>query len=85
MFKLTCSERLTLSIYLYILPQPCKEDIGTGSQRHRAKKKERIKSKIGKVKKLKVMLQKRIKTVNNEKKDNKQCLSDTPPLVNEEN
>ena len=39
-----------LSIYLYILSQPRKEDIRTGVQRHRAKKKERIKSRIGKVK-----------------------------------
>ena len=35
--------------YLYILSQSRKEDIRTGAQRHRAKKKERIKSKIGKV------------------------------------
>ena len=54
-----------LSIYLYILSQPGKEDIRTGVQRHHAKKKEIIKSKIGKVKKLKVMLQKRLKTVKN--------------------
>ena len=39
------------------MSQPRKEDIRTGAQRHRAKKKERIKSRIGKVKKLKVMLQ----------------------------
>ena len=45
-----------------ILSQPHKEDILTGVQRHRAKKKERIKSRIGKVKKLKVILQKRLKT-----------------------
>ena len=56
---------MKLSIYLYILSQPRKEDIRTGAQRHRAKKKERIKSRIGKVKKLKVMLQKRLKTVKN--------------------
>ena len=29
-----------LSIYLYILSQPRKEDIRTGAQRHRAKKKK---------------------------------------------
>ena len=29
-------------IYLYILSQPHEEDIWTGAQRHRAKKKERI-------------------------------------------
>ena len=40
-------------------------DIWTGAQRHHAKQKERIKSRIGKVKKLKVMLQKRLKTVKN--------------------
>ena len=51
--------------YLCILSQLCKEDIRTGAKRHRAKKKERIKSRIGKVKKLKVMLQKRLKTVKN--------------------
>ena len=55
----------SLSIYLCILSQPRKEDIRTGAQRHRAKKKERIKSRIGKVKRLKVMLQKRLKTVKN--------------------
>ena len=51
------------SIYLYvcILSQPRKEDIRTGAQRHRAKKKERVKRRIAKVKKLKVMLQKRLK------------------------
>ena len=52
-------------ICLCILSQPRKEDIRTGAQRHRAKKKERIKSRIGKVKKLNVMLQKRLKTVKN--------------------
>ena len=45
-----------LSIYLSTLSQPRKEDIRTGAQRHRAKEKERIKSKIGKVKKLKVIM-----------------------------
>ena len=45
--------------------QTRKEDIRTGAQRHRAKKKERIKRRIGKVIKLKVMLQKRLKTVKN--------------------
>ena len=54
-----------LSIYLYILSQPRKEDIRASAQRHHAKKKERIKSKIGKVKKLTVMLQKRLKIVKN--------------------
>ena len=49
-----------LSIYLYRL-KPRKEDLRTGAQRHRAKKKERIKSKKGNVKKLKVMLQMRLK------------------------
>ena len=29
-----------LSVYLYILSQPHKEDIRTGAQRHRAKKKD---------------------------------------------
>ena len=53
-----------MQIDLYVLSQPRKEDIWTGAQKHHAKKKERIKSKIGKVKKLKVMLQKRLKTVN---------------------
>ena len=48
-----------------MLSQPRKEDIRTGAQRHRAKKKERIKSRIRKVKKLKVMLQKGLKTVKN--------------------
>ena len=43
-----------LSIYLSILSQPRKEDIRTGAQRHRAKKKEIIKSRIGKVIKLKL-------------------------------
>ena len=52
-------------LFLCILSQPRKEDIRTGAQRHRAKKKERIKSRIGKVKKLNVMLQKRLKTVKN--------------------
>ena len=47
------------------MSQPRKEDIRTGAQRHHAKKKERIKRRIGKVKKLKVMLQKRLKTVKN--------------------
>ena len=42
-----------ISIYLCILSQPRDEDFRTGAQRHRAKKKERIKSKIGKVIKLK--------------------------------
>ena len=46
---------------IYILSQPREEDIRTGVQRHRAKKKGRIKSNIGKVKKLLVMLQKRLK------------------------
>ena len=48
-----------------LLCQPRKEDIRTGAQRIRAKKKERIKSRIGKVNKLRVMLQKRLKTVKN--------------------
>ena len=48
----------SIYLYLYILSQPGKGDIRAGAQRHGAKnKKERIKSKIGKVKKLKVMLQ----------------------------
>ena len=33
-----------LSIYLYILSQPRKEDIRTGAQRHRAKKKKEYKA-----------------------------------------
>ena len=41
-----------LSIYLFILSQPCDEDFRIGTQRHRAKKKERIKNKIREVKKL---------------------------------
>ena len=52
-----------MSFYLHILSQPRKENIRIGAQRHRAKKKERIQSKIGKVEKLKVMLQKRLQTV----------------------
>ena len=32
------------SIYLYILSQPRKEDIRTGAQRHRAKKKKEYKA-----------------------------------------
>ena len=53
------------SIYPYILSQSRKEDIRKGAQMHRAKKIERIKSKIGEVKKLKVMLQKKLKAVKN--------------------
>ena len=34
----------SLSIYLYILSQPRKEDIRTGAQRHRAKKKKEYKA-----------------------------------------
>ena len=61
-----CLSFYFVSIYLCILSQPRKENIRTGAQRHRAKKKkERIKSRIGKVKKLKFMLQKRLKTVKN--------------------
>ena len=54
-------------IYICILSQPRKEDIRTGAQRYRAKKKEKIKSRIGKVKKLKVMLQKRNKLFHKQK------------------
>ena len=52
-----------VSVYLFILSQPREEDFQTGVQRHRAKKRKIINSKIGKVKMLKVMLQKRLKTV----------------------
>ena len=52
-----------LSIYLCILSQPCEEDFRTGAQQHRAKKKERIKSKIGKVKKLKSYVTEEAKSV----------------------
>ena len=75
-FPLHCQSILTFHLetasitvihlsHLYILSQPRKEDIRTGAQRHRTKKRERIKSKIGKVKKLKVMLQKRLKAIKN--------------------
>ena len=53
------------NLSIYIESQPRKKDIRTGTQRHCAKKKERIKSKLGKVNKLKGMLQKRLKTVKN--------------------
>ena len=59
---------MSIFIYLYILSQHHKEDIRTGARRHRAKKKERIKSKIGKIKKVKVMLQKRLETVKKKQK-----------------
>ena len=62
MFKLCQMRR---SIYLYRLSQSRKEAIRTGAQMHRAKKKERIKSKIGEVKRLNVMLQKRLRAVKN--------------------
>ena len=54
-----------LSIFLYMLSQSRKEDIRSGAQMHRTKKIERIKSKIGEVKKLKDMLWKRLKIVKN--------------------
>ena len=60
-----CNIMSVLSIYLCILSQPRKEEIRTGAQMHHAKKKEKINSRIGKIKKLKVMLQKRLKTVKN--------------------
>ena len=37
-------ESLFLSLYLFILSQPFEEDFQTGVQRHRTKKKERIKA-----------------------------------------
>ena len=57
---------VTFPIYLSIDINSSEEDCRAGAQRHRAEKKKEN-SKKGKIKKLKVMLQKRLKTVKNKR------------------